>query len=142
MKKPALALTLLALLLTVNGCYVFAGNSWNTSGDVASLADKTERDWLLELREPYDYPQEPDVNYLDSDVELWNKTVLPTANAKTLRRYRSWSIETIAVLEAEERRLLYLGSQPRRVPLIRVRHRLAGERLRLRLVENRLPEAE
>ena len=128
-------------LLALGSCSYTDPNPWDTSNDVAALEEKTRQDWLLELREPYDFPQEPDVAFLDSDVELWSVTVLPAADGDSLRRYHRWSVETIKALEGEERRLLYLGTQPRRAPLIRIRHRLAGERERLRLVEERIPRA-
>src|SRR5882672_5972810 len=102
MKK--IAVLLLAL---VGGCgaqffnpYYDRPNPWRTESDRERYLDKKEEDWLPELRQPYELPQNGGVAMTLPDLEAFRDTVLLNADAMVLLRIRDQSARKARMLQA------------------------------------------
>jgi len=140
MKK--IAVGLLALLgaastLSSTGCWYDRPNPWNTSSDVEALQDKKERDWLLELRSRYDYPQNDGVAFALPDLEGWRGTVLANADVATLGRMRDQSVQKVASLETRAYSMAPINEDSK-VPIYELLWQVRVEKVRLRMIEERL----
>jgi hypothetical protein len=136
-----LAAVLLALLA---GCgpqffnpYFDRPNPWNTTSDRADYLDMKERDWLLELKQPYDYPQNAGVEMTLPDLDAWRDTVLANADVAILQRMRDQSVQKAAALEARALSMAPINEDSK-VQIYGLLWQTRVEKLRLRMIEDRL----
>jgi len=132
MKKVAvLALALLA------GCYYDRPNPWKTASDRADYLDKKERDWLLELEDPYELPQTQGIQFALPDLEGWRDTVLVNADGQTLTRMRDQSIQKAAALEARAMALAPMN-ETNKTLIYELLWQTKVEKVRLRMIEEQI----
>jgi|SRR6185436_8597800 len=132
MKK--IAVVLFALL---SGCWYDRPNPWRTSSDRAHYLDKKEQDWLLELKTPYDLPQNPGVHLVLPDLEAFRDTVLVNADTATLLRMRDQSVAKVASLEGRAAAMAPLD-ESNKVPIYELVWAARVEKLRLQMIEDKL----
>ena len=132
MKKVAvLALGLLA------GCWYDRPNPWRTSSDRADYLDKKERDWLLELEDPYELPQAQGDQFALPDLEGWRDTVLANADGQTLTRMRDQSVQKAAALEARAMALAPMN-ETNKTLIYELLWQTRVEKIRLRMIEEQI----
>jgi hypothetical protein len=134
MKK--LAAVLFAMLLTT-GCWYDRPNPWRTSSDRARYLDKKEQDWLLELKEPYDLPQNPGVHLVLPDLEAFRDTVLVNADASTLLRMRDQSVAKVASLQGRAAEQAPINESTK-IPIYELLWAARVEKLRLQMIEEKI----
>jgi hypothetical protein len=132
MKK--LAVVLLALL---SGCWYDRPNPWRTASDRARYLDKKEQDWLLELKEPYELPQNAGVNLVLPDLEAFRDTVLVNADTATLLRMRDQSVAKVAALQGRAAAMAPID-ESNKVPIYELVWAARVEKLRLQMIEDKL----
>jgi hypothetical protein len=132
MKKTALLL--LALLA---GCYYDRPNPWRTAKDVERYNDKKEEDWQLELRRPYELPQNQGVAFTLPDLEGWRDTVLANADGATLVRMRDQSAAKAASFESRATSMAPVN-EDNKVQIYELLWLSRVEKVRLRMIEDRL----
>ena len=136
MKK--IAVLLLALpTLCATGCWYDRPNPWRTERDVERLNDKKEEDWLLELRNPYELPQNGGVVFALPDLEGWRDTVLANADAATLTRMRDQSATKAASLESRAMSMAPI-QENNKTQIYELLWQTRVEKVRLRMIEDRL----
>jgi hypothetical protein len=112
-------------------------NPWNTTSDRADYLDRKERDWLLELKEPYDYPQTPGIAMTLPDLEGWRDTVLVNADVAVLTRMRDQSVQKAAAFEGRALSMAPINEDSK-VQVYQLLWLARVEKLRLRMIEDRL----
>jgi hypothetical protein len=132
MKK--LAVVIFALL---SGCWYDRPNPWRTASDRAHYLDKKEQDWLLELKEPYDLPQNPGVNLVLPDLEAFRDTVLVNADTAVLLRMRDQSVAKVAALEGRAAAMAPIN-EASKIPIYELLWAARVEKQRLQMIEDRL----
>jgi len=139
MKK--LAIVLLGLL---GGCgaqffnpYYDRPNPWDTRSDRSAYLDMKERDWLLELDELHEAPQNEGQVFTVADLEGWRDTVLVNADGAVLMRMRDQSIQKIAGLEARAQSMAPIRENTKE-PIYELLWQARVEKLRLKMIEERL----
>jgi len=132
MKK--IAVLLFALL---SGCWYDRPNPWNTSSDRADYLDMKERDWLLELKQPYTLPQNPGVHLILPDLEAFRDTVLLNADTATLLRMRDQSVAKVAALEGRAAAMAPLN-ESNKIPIYELVWAARVEKLRLQMIEDKI----
>ncbi len=139
MKK--LAIVLLGLL---GGCgaqffnpYYDRPNPWDTRSDRSAYIDMKERDWLLEMEELHEAPQNEGVVFTIADLEGWRDTVLVNADGAVLMRMRDQSIQKIAGLEARAQSMAPIRENTKE-PIYELLWQARVEKLRLKMIEERL----
>jgi len=133
-----LALPALALLASgLAGCWYDRPNPWRTERDVDNLRYKTEHDWLLEIREPYNAPTTGGVHLALPDLEGWRDAVLLHADATLLTRMRDQSVSKIAGLEARAYTMAPI-TEDSKVPIYDLMWQVRVEKVRLGMIEERL----
>ena len=130
-KLAVLSLALLA------GCWYDRPNPWRTARDVERYNDKKEEDWLLELRKPYDLPQNEGVAFTFPDLEGWRDTVLANADGYTLTRMRDQSAAKAASLESRAQSMAPIR-EDNKVQIYELVWLARVEKIRLRMIEERL----
>lgn len=123
-------------LLALAGCYYDRPNPWKTRSDRADYLDKKERDWLLELQEPYELPQNAGVQFAVPDLEGW-RTVLDNSDTPTLTRMRDQSVQKAAALEARAMAMAPMN-ETNKVQIYELLWQTRVEKVRLRMIEERL----
>jgi hypothetical protein len=129
-------LALLALAL-LGGCYYDRPNPWKTEGDVEALRYKTEHDWQLELRKPWEPPQARGARLTLPDLEGWRDTVLLNADPAVLTYMRDQSVKKIAALEARAYAMAPL-TEDSKVQVYELFWQSQVEKVRLQFIEERL----
>jgi len=129
-----LALLSLALL---GGCWYDRPNPWRTENDMAELRYKTEHDWLLEMREPYDLPRNDGVAMTLPDLEGWRDSVLANADAAVLTHMRDESIKKIAGLETRAFSMAPINEN-NKTQIYELLGQARVEKLRLGMIDTRL----
>jgi hypothetical protein len=140
MKKIAvgfLAMLGAASTLSSTGCWYDRPNPWNTSADVEDLQDRKERDWLLELRPRYDYPQNDGMRFALAELEGWRGTVLANADVSTLTRMRDQSVQKVAGLETRAYSMAPINEDSK-VQIYELLWQVRVEKIRLGMIEERL----
>ena len=132
MKK--LAVILLALL---SGCWYDRPNPWRTASDRRHYLDKKEQDWLLELKEPYDLPQNAGVKLVLPDLEAFRDTVLVNADTATLLRMRDQSVAKVAALQGRAAAMAPID-ESNKIPIYELVWAARVEKIRLQMIEDRL----
>jgi hypothetical protein len=132
MKK--VAVVLFALL---SGCWYDRPNPWKTQGDRERYLDTKEQDWLLELKQPYDLPQNSGVAMTLPDLEAFRDTVLVNADAQILLRMRDQSVAKVAALEGRAAAMAPLN-ESNKVPIYELLWAARVEKLRLQMIEDKL----
>ena len=132
MKK--IAVVFLALL---SGCYYDRPNPWRTEKDVERYNDKKEEDWQLELKRPYELPQNAGVAFTVPDLEGWRDTVLANADALTLTRMRDQSFSKVASLESRATSMAPIR-EDNKTQIYELLWQARVEKIRLRMIEERL----
>jgi len=128
---------LTVLLAALSGCYGY-GNPYDTSSEQADYEEMTEESLQMQFVSAERYPQTEPVSFTDPDLEGWRDTVLATATEETLRRLRDECRRKMAWLEARCGDLLR-ADEHNREPQFTVRAwQLRGERIRLRMIEDRI----
>jgi hypothetical protein len=130
-KIAVIALALLA------GCYYDRPNPWKTESDRADYLDKKERDWLLELRTPYELPQTRGVEFALPDLDGWRDTVLANADDQTLTRMREQSVQKAAALEARAMAMAPMN-ETNKTQIYELLWLTRVEKVRLRMIEETL----
>lgn len=125
-----------AALLALAGCYYDRPNPWKTKSDRADYLDKKERDWLLELKEPYELPQNAGVQFTVPDLDGL-RSVLDNSDAPTLTRMRDQSVQKAAWLEARAMSMAPMN-ESNKVQIYELLWQTRVEKLRLRMIEERL----
>jgi hypothetical protein len=128
------AVLLLALLA---GCYYDRPNPWRTARDIERLNDKKEEDWLLELQQPYEFPQNAGVVFTVPDLEGWRDTVLVNADVALLTRMRDQSVAKAASLESRAMSMAPIH-EDNKVQIYELLWQSRVEKIRLRMIEDRL----
>jgi hypothetical protein len=127
-----------ALLLALSGCYYDRPNPWDTSGDAEDYQDKVEEDWILETRD-YRADRRTDGPALyDPQIEAWRDTVLATAEPSTLVPMRTWIVSKLGELGKRRAEILKADPHSRKELILRVDDEIRIERIRLKLLEERL----
>ncbi len=129
-----LALLSLALL---GGCWYDRPNPWRTEGDVDELRYKTEHDWLLELREPYELPQNSGVAMTLPDLEGWRDSVLANADVAVLTHMRDQSVKKIADLETRAMSMAPMNEN-NKIQIYELVWKSRVEKVRLGMIDARL----
>lgn len=129
-----IAVVALALLA---GCYYDRPNPWKTSSDRAAYLDKKERDWLLELQDPYDLPQNEGVQFVVPDLEGWRDTVLANADGETLARMRDQSVQKATGLEGRAMSMAPMN-ETNKIQIYELLWLTRVEKARLRMIEERI----
>jgi hypothetical protein len=132
MKKTAVL-----LLAFLAGCWYDRPNPWRTAKDIERYNDKKEEDWLLELRQPYELPQNEGVTFILPDLEGWRDTVLANADGPTLVRMRDQSTAKAAALETRATSMAPLH-EDNKARIYELLWMARVEKVRLRLIEERL----
>lgn len=133
-----LALPALALLAAgLSGCWYDRPNPWRTESDVDNLRYKTEHDWLLELREPYNAPHTNGTHLALPDLEGWRDAVLLHADVTLLTRMRDQSVQKIAGLEQRAYSMAPINEDTK-VPLYDLMWQVRVEKVRLGMIEEQL----
>jgi len=140
MKKTAVVL--LALLgggstLLTTGCWYDRPNPWDTTADVEDYQDKKEQDWLLELKKPYDLPQNDGVVFALPDLQAWQDTVLRNADLAVLSRMRDQSVQKTAALEARAMSMAPIH-EDNKVQIYDLIWQVKVEKLRLRMIDQEI----
>jgi hypothetical protein len=112
-------------------------NPWNTTSDRADYLDRKERDWLLELKEPYELPQNSGVAMTLPDLEGWRDTVLVNADVAVLTRMRDQSVQKAAAFEGRALSMAPVNEDSK-VQIYGLLWQARVEKLRLRMIEDRL----
>jgi hypothetical protein len=128
-----------AALLALAGCYYDRPNPWKTKSDRADYLDKKERDWLLELQDPYELPQNAGVTFVVPDLEGWRDTVLANADGKTLSRMRDQSVQKTASLEARAMAMAPMN-ETNKVQIYELLWMTRVEKVRLQMIEERISQ--
>jgi hypothetical protein len=131
-------LALIAVTLGLAGCYYDRPNPWDTTSDVENLEEKTHDDLRLALVEVWPNPQVAPDPLLDAELDAWRRTVLPTADVRTLRHAEGKSKEKIAFLEGEIRAFMKTDEHSRKEVLTPAVWKWRIEKVRLKLIEDRL----
>jgi len=132
MKK--IAVVLFALL---SGCWYDRPNPWRTESDRARYLDKKEQDWLLEMKEPYDLPQNAGIQLTLPDLEAFRDTILVNADALVLQRMRDQSVAKVAALEARASAMAPIN-ESNKVPIYELLWAARAEKVRLQMIEDTL----
>lgn len=135
MKK--IAVVLFALL---SGCWYDRPNPWRTESDRARYLDKKEEDWLLEMKQPYDLPQNSGVKLVLPDLEAFRDTVLVNADAAVLLRMRDQSVSKVASLEGRAAAMAPIN-ESNKIPIYELLWEARVEKMRLQMIEDRLGAA-
>jgi hypothetical protein len=140
MKKTALAIFLLlsgGSTLFTTGCYYDRPNPWRTESDRNRYLDKKEQDWLLELKHPYELPQNAGVSMTLPDLEAFRDTILVNADAAILIRIRDQSVAKIAWLEGRASTMAPIDESSK-IPIYELLWAAKVEKMRLQMIEDRL----
>jgi len=132
MKK--VAVVLFALL---SGCWYDRPNPWRTESDRIRYLDKKEQDWQLELKEPYDLPQNAGVKLVLPDLEAFRDTILVNADALVLQRMRDQSVAKVASLEGRASAMAPIN-ESNKVPIYELLWAARVEKMRLQMIEDKL----
>ena len=127
-----------AALLALAGCWYDRPNPWKTRSDRADYLDKVERDWLLELRDPYELPQNAGVSFALPDLEGF-RTSLENSDAPTLTRARDQSVQKIAALEARAVSMAPMN-ESNKVQIYDLLWQIRVEKARLGMIDERLSQ--
>ncbi|HZE97079.1 MAG TPA: hypothetical protein VE981_08625 [Planctomycetota bacterium] len=132
-------LTLIAAAAAVSlaGCWYDRPNPWNTESDVDALRYKTEHDWMLEMREPYQAPQAKGSALAIPDLEGWRDSVLLHADATVLTYMRDQSVRKIAALETRAYSQAPMDENSK-VQVYGLAWAARVEKIRLRMIEERI----
>ncbi|MBI3856237.1 MAG: hypothetical protein HY293_11160 [Planctomycetes bacterium] len=131
---------LVVLLACQAGCWYDRPNPWRTESDRERYLDKKEQDWQLELKQPYDLPQNAGVAMTLPDLEAFRDTVLVNADASTLLRMRDQSVQKAAGLQTSAQSMAPLN-ESNKVPIYELLWEIRVEKLRLQMIEDRLSSA-
>jgi len=131
-------LALLVLTLGLAGCWYDRPNPWDTSDDVEEYEEKVHDDLRLALVEVWPNPQVAPNPLLDAELDAWKTTVLPVADVLTLRHAETKSKDKIAFLEGQIRTLMRSDEHSRKETLTPIVWRWRIEKVRLKLLEDRL----
>jgi hypothetical protein len=132
MKKTAVLL--FALL---SGCWYDRPNPWRTESDRIRYLDKKEEDWLLEMKLPYELPQNPGIVFALPDLEGFRDTVLVNAGAEVLTRMRDQSVAKVAALQTRAGSMAPIN-ETNAVPVYHLLWEAYVEKLRLQMIEDTL----
>jgi hypothetical protein len=132
MKK--IAVVLFALL---SGCWYDRPNPWRTESDRVRYLDKKEQDWQLEMKQPYDLPQNAGVRLVHPDLEAFRDTILINADTATLLRMRDQSVAKVASLEGRAQAMAPINESTK-VPIYELLWAARMEKSRLQMIEDRL----
>ena len=132
MKK--IAVVLFALL---SGCWYDRPNPWRTESDRIRYLDKKEEDWLLEMKQPYEYPQNSGVRLVLPDLEAFRDTILVNADAQILTRMRDQSVAKVAALEGRAQAMAPIN-ESNKIPIYELLWAAKVEKMRLQMIEDRL----
>ena len=132
MKK--IAVVLFALL---SGCWYDRPNPWRTESDRVRYLDKKEQDWQLEMKEPYDLPQNAGVKLTHPDLEAFRDTILINADAQVLLRMRDQSVAKVASLEGRAQAMAPIN-ESNKVPIYELLSAARMEKARLQMIEDRI----
>jgi len=136
MKTAAFAL--LALVAAgLSGCYYDRPNPWRTARDVERYNDKKEEDWLLELKHPYELPQQQGVAFILPELEAWRDTVLANAEGETLARMREQSSSKALALETRAQSMAPIN-EATKIQVYELLWQVRVEKMRLRMIEDRI----
>ena len=124
-------------ILLCTGCWYDRPNPWNTTSDRANYLEKKEQDWLLEMQQPYDYPQNAGVAMTLPDLEAWRDSVLVNAQAPVLTHMRDQSVQKVASLESRAFSMAPVN-EDNKVQIYALLWQARVEKLRLRMIEERL----
>lgn len=127
-----------AALLALAGCYYDRPNPWRTASDQADYEEKIHDDLRLAMLEVWPNPTVAPNPMLDPELDAWSRTVLSTADATTLRHAEEKSKEKIAFLETQIRSLLKTDEHSRKEVLEPVVWNWRTEKVRLKLISERL----
>src|SRR6185503_9606520 len=130
MKTAAFALLAL-VAAALSGCYYDRPNPWRTARDVERYNDKKEEDWQLELKQPYELPQQQGVAFILPELEGWRDTVLANADGATLVRMRDQSSTKAASLESRAQSMAPIN-EATKVQVYELLWQARVEKLRLR----------
>jgi len=125
------------LLALLAGCYYDRPNPWRTENDRIAYQDKKEADWLLEMRTPYDYPQNPGYVMTLPDLEGWRDTVLVNADAHVLAYMRDQSVHKVAALEGRAQSMAPIN-ETNKAQIYEILGQARVEKIRLRMIEDRI----
>ena len=132
MKKTAIVL--FALL---SGCWYDRPNPWRTESDRRAYLDKKEEDWLLEMKEPYDLPQNPGLEMTLPDLEAFRDTILINSDAAVLTRMRDQSVAKVASLQGRAMSMAPMN-ESNKIPIFELLWAAKVEKMRLQMIEDRL----
>ena len=132
MKK--IAVVLFALL---SGCWYDRPNPWRTESDRIRYLDKKEQDWLLEMKQPYEYPQNSGIRLVLPDLEAFRDTILVNADAQVLTRMRDQSVAKVASLEVRAQAMAPIN-ESNKIPIYELLWQAKVEKMRLQMIEDRL----
>src|SRR6185503_2240164 len=118
-------------------CWYDRPNPWRTESDRIRYLDKKEQDWLLELKEPYDLPQNAGVKLVLPDLEAFRDTVLVNADSLVLQRMRDQSVAKVASLEGRASAMAPIN-ESNKVPIYELLWAARVEKMRLQMIEDRL----
>jgi hypothetical protein len=130
-------IAVVAALLALAGCWYDRPNPWNTTSDRRDYLDKKERDWLLEMKEPYELPQHEGAQFTLPDLDSWRDTVLANSDGPTLSRMRDQSVQKAATLEARAMAMAPMN-ESNKVQIYELLWQTRVEKVRLRMIEERI----
>ena len=131
-------LALLAATLGLAGCWYDRPNPWDTSDDVEEYEEKIHDDLRLALLEVWPNPQVAPDPLMDAELDAWRRTVLPAIDVLTLRHAETKSKDKVAFLEGQIRSLMRTDEHSRKETLTPIVWRWRIEKVRLKLLEERL----
>jgi hypothetical protein len=131
-------LALLAATLGLAGCYYDRPNPWDTSDDVEEYEEKTQADLQLAMLEVWPNPQVAPDPLLDPELDAWKRSILPVADVQTLKLAEEKSKNKVAFLEGQIRSLMRTDEHSRKETLTPIVWRWRVEKIRLKLLEERL----
>lgn len=134
MKKNA---AVLFALLLATGCWYDRPNPWRTESDRVRYLDKKEEDWQLEMKRPYELPQNAGVKLVHPDLEAFRDTILVNADEQTLQRMRDQSVAKVASLEGRAQAMAPIN-ESNKVPIYELLWAARMEKARLQMIEDRI----
>lgn len=125
------------LLVCLAGCWYDRPNPWRTESDRERYLDKKEQDWLLEMKEPYELPQNGGRAMTLPDLEAFRDTVLVNADAAVLLKARDQSVAKAAALESRAQSMAPLN-ESNKTQIYDLLWAIRIEKMRLQMIEDRL----